>query len=273
MKIQSISNVIQSLCSLPTSAGAATYYLSDLLRRARLMDLFQTVDPQQFRRFGQSAMRSDEDFVEAASALVGVMGNRFPVYEIEIEEAEWAGRYIPICPAGLDWEQGDTGGADALVLLLLWLERRIEWSGELPAQYHALEGIGRADSERLAELCAHKNAPLDALALAYQWIHHETGNVWLDVAESWMHEGMEPPEWSRETVEWLTEEWQVAEGHLKRIRALDKWLRRDVQRAGQIAGLMKQAAIQPPRVQVRAGVWQSVPLSELMGEWNQQEEV
>jgi hypothetical protein len=41
-------------------------------------------------------------------------------------------------------------------------------------------------------------------------LDHNTGNVWLDVGEMSLAEGGGYPEWSRENVDWLAEEWRQA---------------------------------------------------------------
>jgi hypothetical protein len=64
---------------------------------------------------------------------------------------------------------------------------------------------------------------LAALPDLIQMLDHNTGNAWLDVGEMSLAEGGGYPEWSRENVEWLAEEWRQARPVLDGVLALLNW--------------------------------------------------
>ncbi len=64
---------------------------------------------------------------------------------------------------------------------------------------------------------------LAALPDLIQMLDHNTGNAWLDVGEISLAEGGGYPEWSRENVEWLAEEWRHARPTLDGVLSLLNW--------------------------------------------------
>jgi hypothetical protein len=180
------------------------------------------------------------------SALLGVLSKRFPIWwpdymiddypddEDALGSMEMLG--IPICPLGLDDENGTYGGSPTLGLLSYLLTD--------PAHRLPVDRLGIHDAcdawrkfpslepwfDQMIEVkCGEPPrgrkwaGRWQSLSMLVKYVCHDTGYQWLDVSEFDMDEGGNPP-WTLDDIEWLTNEWNDAELVWKPLKALLNWL-------------------------------------------------
>jgi hypothetical protein len=133
---------------------------------------------------------------------------------------------LPITPIGIDWWDSGAGYFRPGIQMLLVL------AGAIPPEYTDLpESLiqqlhqARAGRGEPLWLPPHRALPppLTALRPAYEWIHHDTGNAWLDAVE----ENPIDMEWNQADVEWCAAEYKAAQALLAPIYTLIEWLEAD----------------------------------------------
>jgi len=170
-----------------------------------------------------------ERFLERAGQLFPVHSE---IWDEALEEVEWRLYEIPICPAGFDIWYDDNGWEDyqePIPYLLHQLCSRREVDEETPDLFislypqhplpHQLEPqrlVSRLRQHSLPE-------PLKALPDLIEMLTSSCDNVWLDVGDNGLADSGGYPRWGRETIDWLTVEWQRAEPVLERVMALLNW--------------------------------------------------
>jgi hypothetical protein len=179
-------------------------------------------------------------------ALLGVLSKRFPIWwpdymledypddEDVLGSMEMLG--IPICPLGIDDENGTYNGSPTLGLLSYLLTDPVH---RLPVA--DLGQFGGCDAWRkhttlkpwFDQMIEEKwcepphgrqwAGRWQSLSMLVKYVMHDTGYQWLDVSEFDMDEGGNPP-WSMDDIEWLTNDWNDSQPVWKSLKDLMNWL-------------------------------------------------
>jgi hypothetical protein len=88
---------------------------------------------------------------------------------------------------------------------------------QVPPNLEPQQLVEALDQERFLQ------SELAVLPDLVRMLDYSTGNVWLDVGEMSLAEGGGYPEWSRENVDWLAEEWRKARPVLDGVLTLLNW--------------------------------------------------
>lgn len=209
-----------------------------------LADLLHGVDGAgAFRALVRLALPDEEDAIMGAGAALGPVGRemarvsafverfaarRFPIYE-PAEYREVLAN-IPVAPQG--WSLDELHDVACLrlgpALLLALAEDVFLFDGYRAALLDELLARGMPD-DLLAPLAADglaedplrarlADTPYAAAADFCAWVHHDTGNAFLDVAPDDEYDSDCP--WTRAAIITLTREWRRARALIERVTAL-----------------------------------------------------
>lgn len=229
---------------LPLRVSTAIGVLRQVVREDRLMALYRHFFPREFaastadlvRHPGQAYSVRETEFFRL------VHDNLFPIpylvdYVMEELEPEERSDCIPIVPWGRDWwDEYDLEPGWQILLLLseefsldghphysLTLHRRPDWPQILRLLRRALGCV--VPTGQLERTAAQAEEPLCHLPLALRMVHHETGNLFLDLTP----EGEMPDIfWCVDNIEALIAESQDAVDISTAVGSLITWLNKDL---------------------------------------------
>ncbi len=127
-----------------------------------------------------------------------------------------------------------------------WM-REIDWNeletllppgAELPLCVTQGGGV-RVNYTAFFKAAAEWTPRLRELKLVFEYATQGTNNSFLDVDDEMLGYS-ELPDWSVESLEWLTKEWQAAEAMLKRLHSIRKWLEAKPARLARLIALWNQ---------------------------------
>ena len=211
----------------------------------RLSELYEMVFPDHPEWLDEEVVdwRDEEDVASSVERFLERVNTLFPVHDevwdADLDAIEWRLQEIPVLPMGYDLWVDDWRDLrePAPYLLHMWHSRDVEEgiyrSRTFDTLYPALQVPPGLDLQRLINplrqllseehhLTSHP-PELAGLPDLLQMLDHDTGNVWLDLAEASLAEGGSYPEWSRDNVEWLVAEWEQASPVLDRVMTLLTW--------------------------------------------------
>jgi len=220
--------------------------LQALLIATRLAELCEEILPEQPELLDEIVAWSDVDAVVAVvERFLQQIGRLFPVHEelwdSSLDYAESFLYGIPVMPMGFDiWYDGwcDLREPAPYLLHMTWsrdgMQEVYRSDDEFDTLYPdhpvplALEPHRLIDEMRQilaerAERHLFPASPLAALPDFIEMLNSDTGNALLDFGEASLAESGNYPDWTLETVEWLTETWQEAEPILDGVIALMNW--------------------------------------------------
>jgi hypothetical protein len=237
-----ILNLQPTLCLVPARAGCnlpADLPPLHLLSLAdRLGELYEMVFPDRPEWLQQEAVDwvDEEDVAAAVERFLGRVNTLFPVHEeiwdADLEAVEWRLYEIPVIPMGYDLWHDDWADLREPAPYLLHMQHSRDAKDYLYGR-HTFAGLypdhqvpPDLEPQQLVEALDQEGflqSELAALPDLIRMLDCSTGNVWLDVGEMSLAEGGGYPEWSRENVDWLGEEWRTARPVLDGVLSLLNW--------------------------------------------------
>lgn len=251
-----ILNLQPTLCLVPASVNrnlpASLPPLHFLSLADRLGELYEMVFPDRPEWLEQEAVdwADEEDVTAAVERFLGRVNTLFPVHEevwdADLEAVEWRLYEIPVMPMGYDLWHDDWADLREPAPYLLHMQHSRDADDHLYGRATfaslypdhqvppGLEPQRLVDALRQFSACPERRRKGDrrklllppelaALPDLIQMLDYSTGNAWLDVGEMSLAEGGGYPEWSRENVDWLGEEWRKARPVLDGVLSLLNW--------------------------------------------------
>lgn len=216
---------------------------------ARMMILFRDQYPQQFEEWNPQPLADDKNRSEALEAFLDCLDQNFPVavdgYWLNETMSEGMFPYIPIDPRGLSYEM--TPDSIGLAFRVIEAATSDYFRDRLMRSIVGRPLGKRPDYETLKKICEGQPRPLCWVIDAYEMLGHSTGNFWLDFNDEMLAECCEMPEFTTESIAWLTEEWQAAQPILEHCKKLSDWLEKDtLKRTRRVVNLLKHALREEP---------------------------
>lgn len=233
------------LRALQLSAERAVECLERLQRLAKILSLFEHFFPAEFSHYRFRFIGDPEGQHRAILRFFTLITQSFfplpdHIYDFEEDLESYLGG-ITVLPLVSDWWNDGIEDLSTAQLAALGLIHGGEYAGEGLGPFAAAAKIGReyvTDWERLQTLCREAPEPLNHLWDAITAIDHSAGNPFIDSSYEMPWE----ENWSVESLEMLTAAYQEAVEMLKRVDALDAWIREDPSRVGLIVELWNKAA-------------------------------
>lgn len=174
--------------------------------------------------------------------------HRFPCEYDDMTFSSYYSAY-PLVP---DWNEIDWLEWDCLVQCCVSLVEYFDWSDVL--EQYKLQDKGFAKPaplkqvslSKLKALCQTLESPLRELHKAFNFIEHDTGNLWLDSH----YTEPETLEWSHQSIERLTQTYKEARTLLQAFNELNDWLSSQPERIGLLVQLWNSAQIEPSSIQL-----------------------
>lgn len=174
--------------------------------------------------------------------------HRFPC-EIENEDFQDGYCVYPLVP---EWSEIEWEEIDCLVQCYAGLTGYADWQSVLDQYKLQDSGIDtpapleKVTVARLKTLCLTVESPLKGLNKAFEIIEHSTDNLWFD------SHYMEPEtfEWSRASIDRLTEAYKEAKDWLQEFNNLNDWLYTKPERIGSLVALWNAAQFDPDAIQL-----------------------
>jgi hypothetical protein len=229
---------------IPLSVGEGLFYLETLNQTTHILGIYQHYFPQEWQIASQQ-IKTNEIFNLVQQFFSLVDQNLFPLILEEIESD--LGDYlttIPYYPCGWDWyieSRDDWTDAELFLLCLNHnnLVQQLAEKGENLPDFPQFpeQSLDDFDSEQFEAFCQNYPPPLSYLANVMMLISHATGTIWLDsLAEEYY-----PLDWTRDNVELLTEQWQIASTFISQKQELCHWLSLSPQHYQQVIQLLENA--------------------------------
>ena len=243
-----ILSLQSTLCLVPPSADRNLLVnlppLHFLSLADRLGQLYEMVFPDHPEWLDQEAVNwlDEEDVAAAVERFLGRVNSLFPVHEeiwdADLEAIEWRLYEIPVIPMGYDLWHDDWADLREPAPYLLRMQHSRDADEYLYGRdtfaslYPNHQVPSGLEPQQLVETLRQESflqLELAALPDLIQMLEQNTGNVWLDMGEISLAEGGGYPEWSRETVDWLAEQWRQAQPVLDGVLSLFNWKNDNVQ--------------------------------------------
>jgi hypothetical protein len=247
----------------------------------RLGELYEMVFPDRPKWLQQEAVdwADEEDVAAAVERFLGRVNTLFPAHEeiwdADLEAVEWRLYEIPVVPMGYDLWHDDWADLQEPAPYLLHLLHASDFDdfldgrdtvADLYPDHQVPPGL---EPQQLVESLRQEHflqPELAALPDLIQMLVQNTRNFWLDVGEMSLAEGGSYPEWSRENVEWLVEEWRQARPVLDGIFSLLNWKNENAEAIAEKLSAVRDTLI---AVYGRAGIHNSTdtidtPLTKLL---------
>ncbi len=233
---------------LPLTATKGINYLTSLNQKIVLLALYQHYFPNEWASSTASyspplpsnSWRSDREI----EFLTLVNERLFPIDDCDgyIDGDGYDNFDIPLCPQNKDWSDlsiEELSFAEQFILSLLGYgydtaEEWLEVFGFIPSN---LLNSNFISWEKLSENASLQAEPLSFLYDVLSQIDHSTGIIWLDIG----FQELETISWSRESIDLLTEQWQIAKEYIARMQQFEDWLQKDVSNRKKVVQLWNQA--------------------------------
>ena len=226
------------------------WFFKHLQTRIELLELYQDYFPCQWDKSdADTRLLNLEAHTPRELEFFALLDeHRFPC-EIEHEDFQCGYTVYPLVP---EWGEIDWSELDCLVQCYAGLTGYYDWQSVLE-QYNLQDKrfptpapLEKVAVKRLETLCQDVQSPLKVLWRAFEIIDHSTGNPWLDGSS------MDPKtlEWSRESVERLSETYKDANVRLQEFNELNNWLYTEPERLEALVHLWNAAQTSLDAVQL-----------------------
>ncbi|WP_044208365.1 hypothetical protein [Coleofasciculus chthonoplastes] len=237
-----------NLFSIPLSLEEGMDYLQKLSQQVILLSLYREYFPAEWTQSTASTQQYS-DAIQCSHSpkemefLRLVEERLFPIgLEWEsVEALEERLSYITVYPHDLDWYQRGIDEFDEFHQFLIHLlsqEFPVSlWQEQFGITPNFVLPVEQLDFEKLETLCRQAPEPLSYLYEVLSIVDHSTNCIWLD--SCW--ECVEYFSWSRESLDFLTEQWKLALHLWDKESRLRSWIEEDKIRYLQLIDLWNQA--------------------------------
>lgn len=227
-----------------------SWFFNHLHTRLTLLELYQDYFPCQWDKSdADTRLLNLETHTPRELEFFDLLDkHRFPC---EIEDANFQDGHsvYPLVP---EWSEIEWEEIDCLVQCYAGLTGYADWQSVLDQYKLQDSGIDtpapleKVTVARLKALCLTVESPLKGLHKAFEIIEHSTDNLWFD------SHYMEPEtfEWSRASIDRLTEAYNEAKGWLQEFNDLNDWLYTKPERIGSLVALWNAAQFDPDAIQL-----------------------
>jgi len=245
MQLQLSSTEPLQVYQIPLTVKEGIWYLEELSEQISLLALYKELFP-----------------IQSASSTTPIIQHSHPgVYsDREIEFLEFVNEYlfsldwiedfrdcseryleIPVYPQNTDWWDMDLTDLSPTKQFLLSLigygHPQEEWDLHFAFTPKKLTPIDEIDWEKLDQLCQEAAPPLSFFYDVLCFIDHSTECVWLDTT----HEFYESLPWTKESLLYLKEQWDVSQQYWQKMREFSEWLEFSIAHRKQVVNLWNKA--------------------------------
>ncbi len=230
---------------LPLTVPEAVSYLSNLSQKTILLALYQHYFPDEWACSAVDCLTctNGSRYSDRELEFFYLINDRlFPLGEID-NFTDWDERHleIPIYPQNTDWYDAEleqlTKTEQFLISILGCGYLLRDWLEEFGFEPEELASTDQVDWQELELLCGEQTSPLSLLNDVLTVIDHSTGCIWLDIV--W--ENYECLTWDRKFIDYLTQDWIIAQNYLTKTAEFDQWLQADVNNLKEIVRLWNSA--------------------------------
>jgi hypothetical protein len=234
--------------SIPVSVEAGANYLQGLSQQITFLLLYQDYFPAEWTQ-STSDIKISSDNLKCSHSLKEmeflqlVEERLFPIgLEWErVEELEERMTCITVYPHDLDWYQREIEEFDEFHQFAIALLGHgfpvSSWFEQLGIASSFVLSVQQLDFEKLKAICREAPEPLCYLYESISIVDHSTDCIWLDLC--W--ESIEYFEWSKESMDFLIEQWKIAKQLWKKEAQLMNWIEEDKSRYLLLINLWNQA--------------------------------
>ena len=229
---------------LPLTIPDSLSYLSNLSQKTILLALYQHYFPDEWASSQvdwltctNGCLYSDREI----EFLTLVNDRLFPLGEVDNLDRDERLSEILLYPQNTDWYDAEleqlTDTEQFLISVLGCGYLLTNWLEEFEFEPEKLVSAEQIDFEKLKLLCGEHTSPLSLLYDVLSLIDHSTGCIWLDIV--W--ENYECFSWDQKSIDYLTQDWIIAQPYLTKMAEFDQWLQADINNRKEVVELWNNA--------------------------------